>query len=78
MAIKSASEKPDRGIEIDLSTECGNAFYLIGMAERLGKTLRKTRKEINDIREQMMAGDYENCINVFDKHFGNFVTMYRA
>jgi hypothetical protein len=25
----------------------------------------------------MMAGNYENLINVFDKHFGNFVTLYR-
>jgi hypothetical protein len=29
------------------------------------------------IREEMMKGDYENLVNVFDKHFGNFVTLYR-
>jgi hypothetical protein len=25
----------------------------------------------------MMKGDYENLVNVFDKHFGHFVTLYR-
>jgi hypothetical protein len=25
----------------------------------------------------MMAGDYENLVNVFDKNFGHFVTLYR-
>jgi len=29
------------------------------------------------IREELMAGDYENLIKVFDKHFGHFVTLYR-
>jgi hypothetical protein len=24
-----------------------------------------------------MKGDYENLVNVFDKHFGHFVTLYR-
>jgi hypothetical protein len=24
-----------------------------------------------------MKGDYENLVNVFDKHFGDFVTLYR-
>jgi hypothetical protein len=24
-----------------------------------------------------MSGDYENLIKVFDKHFGEFVTLYR-
>jgi len=25
----------------------------------------------------MMSGDYENLINVFEKNFGEFVTLYR-
>jgi hypothetical protein len=29
------------------------------------------------IQAQMMSGDYENAVNVFDENFGSFVTLYR-
>jgi hypothetical protein len=70
--IKSKQEKT--GIEIDLTGPDGNAFFLIGTASNLAKQLGLDR---NSIKEEMMAGDYENLVNVFDKHFGNFVTLYR-
>jgi hypothetical protein len=47
---------------------------LIGTAGNLAKQLGLDAKAI---REEMMKGDYENLVNVFDKHFGNFVTLYR-
>ena len=75
--IKDLSTIASRGIEIDLSGPGGNVFYLIAQAKRLGATLKLTRKEINDIRDDMMSADYENAINVFDKSFGLFVTLYR-
>jgi hypothetical protein len=52
----------------------GNAFVLIGTAGNLAKQLGLDAKAI---REEMMKGDYENLVNVFDKHFGDFVTLYR-
>ena len=70
--IKSKQEKT--GIEIDLTGPDGNAFFLIGTASNLAKQLGLDR---NSIKEEMMKGDYENLVNVFDKHFGNFVTLYR-
>jgi len=70
--IKSKIEKS--GIEIDLTGPDGNAFVLIGTAGNLAKQLGLDGKAI---RTEMMAGDYENLINVFDRHFGNFVTLYR-
>ena len=70
--IKSKIEKS--GIEIDLTGPDGNAFVLIGTAGNLAKQLGLDAKAI---REEMMKGDYENLVNVFDKHFGNFVTLYR-
>ena len=70
--IKSKKEK--LGIEIDLTGPDGNAFVLIGTAGNLAKQLGLDGKAI---RTEMMAGDYENLINVFDRHFGNFVTLYR-
>lgn len=62
------------GIEIDLTGPNGNAFYLLGTASNLAKQLGLDSKEI---QTEMMKGDYENLINVFDKHFGDFVTLYR-
>jgi len=70
--IKSKIEKS--GIEIDLTGPDGNAFVLIGTAGNLAKQLGLDAKAI---REEMMKGDYENLVNVFDKHFGDFVTLYR-
>ena len=68
------SKKQKLGIEIDLTGPDGNAFVLIGTAGNLAKQLGLDSKTI---RTEMMAGDYENLVNVFDKHFGSFVTLYR-
>ena len=68
------NKKQKLGIEIDLTGPDGNAFVLIGTAGNLAKQLGLDGKAI---RTEMMAGNYENLINVFDKHFGNFVTLYR-
>jgi len=68
------SKKQKSGIEIDLTGPDGNAFVLIGTAGNLAKQLGLDGKAI---RTEMMAGNYENLINVFDKYFGNFVTLYR-
>ena len=62
------------GIEIDLTGPQGNAFYLLGTAKNLAKQLDLDGKQIMD---EMMSGDYENLLQVFDKNFGMFVTLYR-
>ena len=61
-------------IIIDLTGSDGNAFVLIATASRLAKQLGLDGKKI---QAEMMGGDYENLIKVFDKHFGEFVTLYR-
>lgn len=61
-------------VEIDLTGPDGNAFNLIGIAGNLAKQLDLDKKKI---QSEMMSGDYENLIKVFDKHFGEFVTLYR-
>ena len=68
------SKKKSLGISIDLTGPDGNAFVLIGTASKLAKQLGLDGKLI---QAEMMKGDYENLINVFDKHFGEFVTLYR-
>lgn len=71
--IKSKSELK-RGIEIDLTGPQGNAFFLLGTASKLAKQLGLDKKEII---EDMKSSDYEHLVEVFDKHFGEFVTLYR-
>lgn len=61
-------------IIIDLKSPQGNAFYLLGMADCLSKKLRLNGKAI---KKEMMSSDYENLLQVFDKNFGAFVTLYR-
>jgi|TARA_R110000782_G_scaffold80608_2_gene159457 hypothetical protein len=61
-------------IIIDLTGPDGNAFSLIATAKRLA---RKIGLEQDEIALEMMEGDYENLIEVFDKHFGTFVILER-
>lgn len=61
-------------IEIDLTGPEGNAFYLLGFATKLGKTLGMDWSSICD---EMRSGDYENLVQVFDNNFGHLVTLYR-
>ena len=68
-------EKPKtNGITIDLTGPQGNAFYLLGTAKNLANQLGLNEVEI---MEEMKSGDYENLIQVFDKNFGSFVTLYK-
>ena len=66
--------KKQTGIEIDLTGPDGNAFVLIGKAGNLAKQLGLDKAKI---QAEMMAGDYEHLVETFDKHFGDFVTLYR-
>ena len=63
-----------RGIEIDLTGPQGNAFFLLRTAKNLAKQLGL---DSNEIQKEMMSGDYENLLQVFDKNFGSIVTLYR-
>jgi len=68
------SKKQKSGIEIDLTGPDGNAFVLIGKASNLAKQLGLDK---DAIQKEMTSGDYEHLVSVFDKHFGEFVTLYR-
>ena len=73
MTIKSKSEMRP-GIEIDLTGPGGNAFALMGYAKNLARQLEIDSKPII---EDMMSGDYEHLLEVFEEHFGSVVTLYR-
>ena len=67
-------EKQQRSgpIVIDLTGPDGNAFALMGLASRLAKQLG-----IESPTAEMMSGDYENLLEVFDKNFGDHVILER-
>ena len=72
--IRDKSEIEHRGLEIDLTGPDGNASVLLGYASNLSKQLKKDGKAI---REDMTRGDYEHLLEVFDREFGSYVTLYR-
>ena len=73
MLIKSKKDLK-RGIEIDLTGPDGNAYCLFGAAKNLADQLGRDGEEII---KRMKEGDYENLLMVFEKEFGDFVTLYR-
>ena len=73
MAIKSKNEMPSE-IAIDLTGPDGNAFALMGYAKKFARQLGVDSEEIIS---NMMSGDYENLLEVFEENFGSFVTLYR-
>jgi hypothetical protein len=66
-----------RAIKIDLKSPEGNAFYLLGTAQSLAKKLGYDNEKTDALIVDMTSSDYENLIQVFDKHFGDFVILYR-
>lgn len=72
--IKNKSEIEARGIEIDLTGPQGNAFYLLGMVAKLAP---KLGLEVSVIQNEMKEGDYDSLVDVFEKYFGKYVTLYR-
>ena len=68
------TKKPKPEIIIDLTGPDGNAFVLMSMAVNFARQLGKDGKAI---REEMMAGDYEHLLSVFDREFGHFVILER-
>ena len=74
MAIKSKKKLKKNKLEIDLTGPEGNAFVLLGYAKKLSRELDLNHKQILD---EMMEGNYENLIKVFDNYFGDYVDLYR-
>ena len=69
-------KNPSEPIVIDLTGPQGNAFYLLGIVDRL-KNILPPWKTVKEVQDEMMSGDYENLIQVFDSYFGSYVTLER-
>ena len=66
--LKRATRKP----QIDLSGPDGNAFVLLGLAQRYAKELGL---DGGAVTVEMKAGNYYHLITTFDKHFGAYVDL---
>ena len=75
--IRPISELHHKKPTLDLTGPQGNAFVLIGMVKQYGHQLGWEEEEIKTIQDEMMSGDYENLVTIFDKHFGELVDIYR-
>ena len=64
-------------IIIDLTGPDCNAFVLMGMAKRFGSQLGWNRVQTQELINEMMNGDYEHLLQVFDREFGSFVILER-
>ena len=67
-------KQPQSEIVIDLTGPDGNAYALMAYANRFAKQLGIDGKTVID---EMMSGNYENLLEVVDKHFGDFVILER-
>ena len=70
-------ETQRKGIEIDLTGPDGNAYVLLGLANRWAKELQFSDSYRVEMLEKMKSSDYENLIQVLDDEFGSVVTFYR-
>lgn len=62
-------------MEIDIRGPQGNAFSLMGNAQRWAKQLGFSKEHTDKIMEEMSKGDYENVLDVIEREFGNVVTL---
>ena len=62
------------GRVIDLQGPQGNAFALMAQADDFLRQMGR-RDEFRAMRTEMMSGDYNNLIRIFEENFGEYVTL---
>jgi hypothetical protein len=62
------------GRVIDLRGPQGNAFALVGRAVELLRQLDR-RDEVHAMRTDMMSGDYNNLLRIFEENFSDYVEL---
>jgi hypothetical protein len=72
MFFKKNPSMLKENVTIDISGSDGNAFALIGYAKKFAKQLDL---DFRPIKDEMMSGDYDNLLRVFNKNFGNVVDL---
>ena len=59
---------------IDLQGPDGNAFFLMAQADSWLRQMKR-RDEFSAMRTEMMSGDYENLVRIFEDNFGDYVDL---
>ena len=62
------------GRVIDLHGPKGNAFALMAQADDFLRQMGR-RDEFRAMRTEMMSGDYENLVRIFEENFGDYVDL---
>ena len=73
--IREKTESRER--VIDLTGPAGNALSLMGQATKWMRELGYDKARSDSIIAEMMSGDYEELISVFDREFGSFCVLER-
>lgn len=73
--IRKKEENPETRIVVDLTGPEGNAFWLIALAEKLGRRLGVDPKRRGEINAEMYAGDYDNLIEVLEREYGDYIVL---
>ena len=63
------------GIEIDLRGPRGNAFFLLGTAQKISKQIGNSSSYTEDLLKEMQSGDYQYLLSVFEKEFPMFTII---
>lgn len=71
---RSSKLHPLVRIQINLSGPEGNAYVLMGYARKLSRQLGLNG---DNIQAEMIAADYDNLIQIFEKYFGEYVDLYK-
>ncbi len=74
IGINMIRDKIDSTPVIDLTGPDGNVFSLVGRARSYARQLGLDYRKI---QSEMLSGDYENAVAVFDKYFGEYVILER-
>ena len=69
------SFKLNEKVTIDLNGPDGNAMNLVGYVKTIGKQLDMGHETIKQIQSDMLEGDYENLLSIFNKNFGQVVEL---
>ena len=64
-------------IIIDLTGTNGNSFALMGFAKQYCQQLGCNKVKCQELINEMMDGDYEHLLKVFDNAFCEFVILER-
>lgn len=72
--IVPISQKHEKRHVIDLTGPQGNAFYLLSVARSF---CHAHNIDYDFIKNEMTKADFEHLVQTFDKHFGDYVIIYR-